>query len=206
MPVFNDLPSKDEMSAGTTFTRVALPGNEDYRAKILSIDEQMKTSFEGQPMLVYTAKLHVLSFADGAPLEDVNGNPVEDDRYVWRDLNPHARGFTQSGIASFYRQFICAASGISDYSQKLPGGNTDDFIDREIVVSLQVYTGNDGQMRNKVTGFKPINRRRGQSVPSSHERPEPAVSDEYAKAVAALVEGVDEPSEQMVADTKRRLS
>ena len=208
------VPSKDE-STGSGEVRTPLVGNEDYRLKVLSIDTVMRTDMGGKPVEKFTVKFAAVSFADGAPIEDINGNSVDGERWLWRDIDYQKMGFRTDGTASLARQFFLACAGIRDLTQRLPEGNTEDLIGKEIIGTVQVYTGKrDGLPRNSINAFKPIVRRRGEEVVTP-VNPQPAlplpvepdyVSDEYVAAVAALVEGTDTPDPAAIKKTRKALT
>lgn len=205
MPQYT-VPGADEMTGPVD--RYPLPGNEDYRAKILDITENQKPDFNGKIQDVFTVKFDIQSFKDGGALEDINGEPV-DSRWIWKDVDPKRLGFKQDGTASIARQFFLSANGIDDLNEKIPSGDTDDLIDREVILSLIVYTGKqDGKRKNRLVAIKPVVTRRTR-VRSADMAPAPAVtesSDEYAAAVAALASDEDEPTPAEIAKTKARLA
>jgi hypothetical protein len=184
--------------------RYPLPGNEDYKARILEIVEASKPDFNGKVVDVFTAKFDILSFKDGGALEDINGDAV-DSRWIWKDIDPARMGFKQDGTASLARQFFLAANGIDDLNEKIPAGNTEDLIGKDVILSLVVYTGKqDGKRKNRIVTIKPIvTRRRTTAKPVVDAAP--VVTDEYAAAVASLVEGTDLPSAEAIAATKATL-
>jgi len=207
MPYYS-VPAQDDLvSAGSD--RRPLPGNEDYKARVLEIGLSQKKDYNGVDAEFYTVKFGITSFADGAALEDVDGNPVDGERWIWRDIDSRRRGFMQSGVASMFRQFFLSANGISDMTDRIPSGDTDDLIGREVVLSLTVYPGRDGRQRNKIVAIKPITRRRGTFPPPPPAPPaeppaiEPAeVSDEFAATLASLIEGTDAPTAEQIASAK----
>jgi hypothetical protein len=184
------VPGADEFSG--VEDRKALPGNEDYRAKILEVKQQAKPNFEGKIIDVFTIKFDILSFADGAPIEDIDGNKVE-SRWIWKDVDPSRMGFKQDGTASIARQFFLAANGISDLNSKIPSGDTEDLVGREVRLSLIVYLGkNDGKQKNRVVTIKPLGGRRSSATAEISQSPTntaPSVDPAYAAAVASLVNG-----------------
>ena len=157
MPEYT-VPSPDELG-GELIDRKPLPGNEDYRARVVEIKEAVKPNFEGKPINVFTIKFDILSFADGEPTTDIDGNPVE-SRWAWKDVDPTRMGFKKDGTASIARQFFLAANGISDLQARVPNGNTDELIGKEIVASLIVYVGKDGKQRNRIVSIKALGGRR----------------------------------------------
>lgn len=211
--------------------RVPLVGEEDYRATILEVTAGKKKDFtSGELKDVWTIKFNITSFADGAPAEDINGNQVE-SRWIWKDCNPNARGFTAAGEPSVLRQFLLAANGISDIAAELPGGDTDALIGREVVLTLRTAPGmKDGKYRNYVKGIKAISRRRtGKAVGQTDSAvqngavghpataPQPTagrqamdngltIDDAYLKAVASLVSDSDDPEPSEIAAVSRKLS
>lgn len=209
------VPSKEEVSSsGGSYDRIALPGNEDYLCTVKAVEPVRRKDYNGVERDFLRVEFSVDSFSDGGTLEDVNGNPV-DDRKIWRDIDTTRLGFRKDGTASLSRQFLVFINGISDITARIPDGDTDDFIGKQIIASLIVYTGpTDGKQRNKIVGFKPTGRRRGGSgktntmtmdahiVSSEDKKP---VDDEYAKAVAALVNDTDDPSPDEVAQVKAEL-
>lgn len=216
MPVYEPLTNESGED------RVPLVGEEDYLATILEVKENQRKDFTtGLPKLVWTIKLDIKSFADGAPAEDINGNTVT-SRWIWKDVNPAARGYTAAGDPSGLRQFLLAAHGIADITAELPGGNTDDLVGRDIVLTIRTAPGQkDGKLRNYVRTMKPVSRRRGAAVgkveaqaPSATGRQAPdngatartnEVDESYLKAVASLVSGTDEPSASEVAEVARQI-
>lgn len=203
-------------STSTDTTRRPLVGEEDYKATILEVTEAQKKDFTtGEMKTVWTVKFDVTSFADGAALEDIDGNPVDGTRWLWKDMNPMANGFTAAGEPSAKRAFLLAANGINDMNAQIPGGDTDDLIGREIVLTLRVGTGKDGKQRNYIKGMKAVSRRRVGRAPAtasedadrqaventhnnagSHHSPK---DDPYLTAVASLVTGSDDPTDEEVA-------
>ena len=202
------VPGSDEFSG--TEDRKALPGNEDYLGKVIEIKQQAKPNFEGKIIDVFTIKFDITAFADGAPLEDIDGNKV-DSRWIWKDVDPTRMGFKQDGTASIARQFFLAANGISDLNSKIPSGDTEDLIGKDVRLSLIVYLGkNDGKQKNRVIAIKPVGGRRGAAVVGSapieqSSRPSAAVDPAYAAAVASLVNGTDTASAAQVAEVAERL-
>jgi hypothetical protein len=182
------VPGADEFTG--VEDRKALPGNEDYRAKILEIKQQAKPNYEGKVIDVFTIKFDILSFADGAPLEDIDGNKVE-SRWIWKDVDPTRMGFKQDGTASIARQFFLAANGIADLNSKVPSGDTEELVGREVRLSLIVYLGkNDGKQKNRVVAIKPLGGRRGSApIEQAATNTSPAIDPAYAAAVASLVNG-----------------
>jgi hypothetical protein len=201
------VPGSDEFSG--VEDRKALPGNEDYRGKVIEIKQQAKPNFEGKIIDVFTIKFDIVSFADGAPLEDIDGNKVE-SRWVWKDVDPTRMGFKQDGTASIARQFFLAANGIADLNAKVPSGDTEDLIGREVRLSLIVYLGkNDGKQKNRVIAIKPLTGRRSGAgsaeIQQSPTNTSPAVDPAYAAAVASLVNGTDTATSAQVAEISERL-
>jgi len=201
------VPSKDEVSSGGGIDRVALPGMEDYLCTVLAADPVRKNDFNGVERDFTRIELAVNTFADGGVLEDVNGNPV-DDRKIWRDIDTSRLGFRKDGTASLSRQFLVYINGISDITERVPDGDTSDLIGKTIIASLIVYTGvTDGKLRNKIVGFKPTVRTRRRPVIG--EGPPPAKTDEhddeYARAVASLVNDTDDPTADEVEQTMAAL-
>jgi hypothetical protein len=102
-------------------------------------------------------------------------------------------GFKQDGTASIARQFFLAANGISDLNSKIPSGDTEELVGREVRLSLIVYLGkNDGKQKNRVVTIKPLAGRRSVgsaeiSQPATNTAP--SVDPAYAAAVASLVNG-----------------
>jgi hypothetical protein len=158
MPEYT-VPSPEELGGGELADRKPLPGNEDYRARIIEIKEAVKPNFEGKPINVFTIKFDILSYADNEPLTDIDGTPVE-SRWSWKDVDPTRMGFKKDGTASIARQFFLAANGISDLQSRVPNSNTDDLIGKEVNVSLIVYVGKDGKQRNRIVTIKALGSRR----------------------------------------------
>lgn len=208
MPSYS-VPGADDLTGPVE--RLPLPGQEDYIAEILTIEETSKPNFDGVVQDFLTVKFDIQSFADGAPLEDIDGNKV-DSRWIWKDLDPTRMGFKQDGTASISRQFFLAANGISDLNAKIPAGDTDDLISRKVILSLIVYNKKmSGAQANRITAIKPISRRRGQAAqadaaPVARAKAAPAVSDEYAAAVAGLVSLSDNPTPESIAQVKAALA
>jgi len=175
--------------------RRPLVGGEDYKVRLLSLEVKLKASaFDPVAKNWWVLKMAAISFADGAPLEDIDGNPVTDERWLWCDVEPTRLGFQQNGTASKTRQFLLAANGISDMAATLPGGNTDDLINREFVVTVAVTP----KQKNKVTAFKSLSRRRGQAQVATDT---PSGNDEYTARVARLMNGeADEADKKSVED------
>ena len=207
------VPSKDELGSGEF--RNPLPGNEDYILSIKDIESIKKPDYNGNVRDFLKVTFSVVSFADGGALEDIDGNSTA-DRVLWRDIDLTKLGFMKSGTASMSRQFLIYANGITDIMEKIPTGDTEDLIGRTIIASLIVYTGNDGKQRNKIVAMKPnVQKRRrpslgeGSPVVSSKRDTtiveEPVTNDEYAKAVASLVNDTDEPTDEEIEQTKAAL-
>lgn len=177
---------------------------EDYRARILTIEEVTKPNYDGKIQDFLTVKFSIESFKDGGALEDTAGAPVDPGRWIWKDIDVKRMGFKQDGTASISRQFFLAANGIADLNERIPDGDTADLIDREVILSLIVYNKKTtGALANRINAIKPITKRRGQATAKATV---PVVSDEYAAAVTRLVNGEDDPSESDVAATKNALS
>jgi hypothetical protein len=169
------VPSKDELPAQQE--RSVLPGGEDYILKVLEIREENKKDYNGNMADVFTIKFGVVSFADGEPLEDTSGIPVTSEPWVWKDVDPTKMGFKMDGTASLGRQFFCAIHGISDLTQRVPDGDTDDLINKTVVATLGVVTGRDGSPRNRIMAFKTPSRRRGAGARGAAQTaPAPATS------------------------------
>ena len=102
-------------------------------------------------------------------------------------------GFKQDGTASIARQFFLAANGIADLNAKVPSGDTEELVGREVRLSLIVYLGkNDGKQKNRVVAIKPLGGRRGggsAEISQSPTNTAPAIDPAYAAAVASLVNG-----------------
>jgi hypothetical protein len=198
------VPAADELQGSSD--RLPLYGGEDYIAEILSIEEVTKPNFDGKMQDFLNVKFNIESFRDGSALTDMKDNPVENGRWIWKDIDVTRMGFKQDGTASIARQFFLAANGIADLNERIPEGDTDDLLHRKVVLSLIVYNKKTtGALANRITAIKPVSRRgRGQAQPA---QPAPdVVSDEYAAAVAALVSDTDEPTEEQIAKTKATLN
>jgi hypothetical protein len=176
------VPSPDELPSNSEFKRTILPGNEDYVVRVLELDAKTKPDFDGIPREVFVAKMAVVSFADGAPLEDIDGNkvPEADEIWLWKDLDLSRMGFRKDGTASISRQFFLAINGISDMNERIPKGETSELIGKTVIATLIVAKGRDGNNKNNITGFKTPGRRR---------RSQPAIDPAYAEALGDLVEG-----------------
>lgn len=178
MPEY-EVPSREDVQTSGDW-KEPLPGQEDYLARIAEITPTTRPNFSGVATDFLTVRFEIDSFADGAPLEDLKGLPVEPPRWIWKDVDPKKLGFMTNGTPSISRQFFAAANGINDPEAHIPPFNTDDFLERKVVLSLSVYTSvKDGKQRNKVTAIKTIGRR-GRSTTA------PAVDPEYAAAVQDL--------------------
>lgn len=230
MPVYNELTNQTDSSS----TRRPLPGDEDYRAKILEVTEELRPDFTTkEPKLTWSIKFDITSFADGAPLEDIDGNAVDGSRWAWKNVNPLANGFTAAGEPSAKRQFLLAAHGLIDPTSVIPAGDTDELIGREVVLTLRCKPAANGQLKNYITAMKPLTRRRSgrtdgtptqagnptavSDVSDSNRREvgghsatrtsEPAnIDPAYLKAVASLVNDTDEPTELELSDVATRVS
>jgi hypothetical protein len=176
------VPDQDDLVSAV---RVPLVGGEDYRVKLLSLEPKLKTTiYNPKEQTWWVLKMEAISFADGAPLEDTDGNPVEPGRWLWLDLDPNRLGFQQNGTASKTRQFLLAANGISDMTSSLPAGDTEDLIGREFIVHVEV----NKNLKNKVTAFKALGKRR-RGATMVEPGPEVIIDPAYAAAVERLMNG-----------------
>lgn len=199
------VPAQDELPSSST-ERVVLPGGEDYVLEVLEITETTKNDFNGKPADVFTVKFGVQKFADGAPLEDTEGNKVTTTPWVWKDIDPSRMGFKTDGTPSLARQFFCAVNGIADATQRVPEGDTEDLIGRTLIGTLTVYKKKDGNFGNKVTVFKtPSRRRRAAAQAPVEPEQDDEIDPSYLKAVASLVNDEDDPSEEVQAEVERKL-
>lgn len=181
MPSY-EVPAQSEM---VNVDRKPLPGGEDYKATILECAESTGPNFDGEIVDQLKVKFGITAFADGAPLEDVTGEKLEGERWAWKDFEPKRLGFQQNGTPSLARQFFAAAIGLANITDRFPPFDTDDFKGREVILSLIVKNGQNGQPKNNITAIKPLGRRRGGAATGA--KAQAAVSPEYAAAVADLV-------------------
>jgi hypothetical protein len=148
-------PSEEEMNSNPDFT--TLPEDE-YIAKVTSIeikkDQPNKYPSKGDmdpthDMIVL--KADVLSFADGEPLVDENGDPVEDEVInfqVW--LNPKKRGLvpqiakTRKAFAAILGQPVGDPIDVSDFGE---------LIGKTFIVALKPNNG-----YNNAYDFRPHKR------------------------------------------------
>lgn len=180
MPEY-EVPSKEDSASGGEF-KEPLPGQEDYLARIAEIKEVTRPNFNGVATDFLTVRFEIDTFADGVPLEDIKGVVVEPGRYAWKDVDPKKLGFMTNGTPSISRQFFAAANGISDVEAHIPPFKTEDFINRQVILSLSVYTSpKDGKQRNKITAVKALGRR-GRAAATAA----PAIDPAFAAAAADL--------------------
>lgn len=196
------VPAQDELES--SIVRDPLPGGEDYKAIVLEANEATKPNFDGVMADVLTVKFDIVSFADGAPLEDTKGVAIEGGRWVWKDIDPKRMGFQQNGTASMARQFFAAVSGQADLTARIEGVDSSTLPGREVILSLVVKPKKDGTLKNNIIAIKPLGRRRGQAANAAPVQHVAAaeVSPEYAAAVASLVTGEDNPSAETVGQFK----
>lgn len=196
--------------------RAVFPGGEDYLLTVLEITPALKNDFNGKQQDVLVFKFSIDSFADGAPLEDVEGNTTDPDgnplinKWIWKDIDPKRMGFMQNGTASISRQCLLSLNGISDVTERIPDGDTDELVGRQVVGTLVVKPRKDGGKGNNITAFKPVKRRRGgrgaeQTQPAVEPAPAPPAvqrgqSPEEAAFAAAVENVMDSDGEPSAED------
>jgi hypothetical protein len=190
------VPSKDEVDEQKT-TRVVLPGNEQYIAEIIEVEEIRKADYDGNMRDFLKVKFNVLTFRDGTPLEDINGDTITDGRWLWRDIDFGRVTFMRDGTPSLARQFFLSVMGIADMNAKVPNVTDEDMLGAKVILTVVVYQKRDGNQGNKITAISPVSRRgraAQQAQPASEPKNEepPAMSEEFQAAVADLVNLGDE--------------
>ena len=182
------MPSKEEVEEQQV-TRVPLPGNEQYIAKIIEVEEVTKADYDGNMRDFLKVKFDIQRFRDGTDLEDINGDPVQGGRWIWRDIDFERVTFMRDGTPSLARQFFLSVKGIADMNAKVPNVTEEDMLGTDVVLTIVVYQRRDGQQGNKISAISPLSRRGRAAVaeqPAAADEP-PAMSEEFSAAVADLV-------------------
>jgi hypothetical protein len=162
---------KSEADLSRNEDRQLLP-EEEYLARIDSFDfkkDEPDQYSETGKRSYFIFKLKPVSFADGSELEDVDGNPVEDDKLLFAFIDPARTGFGPAG-PSRARKFFAAALGVQPTGE-IRVQKMEELLGREVIASVTM--SKDGK-NNKVIDFRKtkVNRR------SRAEAPTPAVEDD----------------------------
>jgi len=161
------VPSQEEIEENSGGDRVALPGNEQYLAEVVELEDITKPNFDGKMQDYLKCKWNITSFRDGSDLEDLDQTLVPDGRWIWRDIDFARVGFMRDGTPSLARQFFLSAIGQSDMTAKIEDISNDDIMGKQMVLTLVVYNKQkDGKQANRVSAISPVRapRRGGATV------------------------------------------
>lgn len=167
------------MSSGP---RTPLIGGEQYIAEVIEVEEITRPNFDGKMQDFLKVKFNVESFRDGGALEDINGDPVEGGRWVWKDVDFERVGFKQDGTPSIARQFFMSVMGIADMTAKVPAVTMDDMMNKKVVLTLIVYQKKNGDQANRITVISPLSQRGRRKAQQETPAQEPAALPEEMQA------------------------
>lgn len=176
------LPSAEEYeqqsSGGGEFT--LLPAD-DYVVEVKEIivqkDQVDIYSKENPPRVRDTLQVRckVISFANGDPLVDENGDDVTDERLLFAFVDPTRTGlYPQPALA---RKFFAACLGVA-VDGVIEFDGWDDLLGKRLIAASIIKPNQKGVKKNKVVDFRPIRRRPARKAE--------AAADPKAEAVAKL--------------------
>lgn len=132
-------------------------------------------------------RMRVVSFANGDPLVDENGDDMPDDRLFFAFVNPARVGLLP--VPAYARKFFAAALGVS-IEDRIEIEDFADLIGKRLIVVVIIKPNQKGVRKNKVVDFRPIRRRPTRKVEAA---------DPKAEAAAKLSEAATAPEVAKVA-------
>lgn len=162
-------PSADEYAAqstgsGSDFT--LLPPD-DYIVEVKEIviqPNQVDIYDKNTPQRVrdtLQVRCRVISFANGDPLVDENGDDVNDERLFFAFVDPTRGGLIPQ--PSFARKFFAAVLGLP-VDARLDVPEYSELVGKRAIAVAIIKPNSKGVKKNKVVDFRPIRRRPGRKA------------------------------------------